>query len=149
MDGSIVIEKKPVKLAAFDINHSLLHVLKVLTGDKENDIVKYFYEIGMTLFIDSISRKNLPQRCNRTSMLFYKDTDIQVRFEVWSSYFRSDYDNSKVNLFMRVQHPNTMLTIKGSNVVDMITETELSLSNHQIMNVEKPEERLYKCLKKK
>ena len=140
---------KNVALRRFEINKHAVYAIKKITGDKENEIVSYFYEMGMKLFNDSISRKRIPQRCMRKVLVYYKDTDLQLRFDVWSDFFRSRYStDDNVGLNMSLTFPNDRYTLVGKNVLAMIAESGLSLDDSQIVEIAKPEEKVYKCLKK-
>ncbi len=144
------VNDKPVVMGQFKFNHSLVFALKSITGDSENDIIKYFYELGIQLFNDVIRRKKLPQRCDRKVKTFYKNTNMQVKLEVWSSYFNSEYEyaKDKVTLHMALSFPNDIRVLEGNQVSDMLSETGLGLSDEQVTLVEKPEEKLYRCLRK-
>lgn len=143
------VNGKEVVLEQFRMSESLIYALKSISKDSENDIVTYFYNIGLQLFNDVISRKRLPQRCDRKVKLFYKETGIQVRFDVWSSYFASDWDGSKVRLHMTLSSPQDMRVLTGADVANMMTEIGLGLSDNQVTTIEKPQEKTYKCLTKK
>ena len=146
-----IVKDKEVTLDEFKINNSLIFALKKLSGDSENDIIKYFYELGIPLFNDVVRRKKLPSRCDRKIKTFYKDTDVQVKFEVWSSYFDSNYEwqKGKISLRMNISFPQDSLHIDGQKISDMLSETGLGLNDEQVTVVERPQEKLYKCLTKR
>lgn len=139
---------KDVVFGSFYFNKSLLYAIKTVTGDSENEILSYFYNIGIKLFEDAISKKRLPQRCDRKVKLFYKNSNFQVRFEVISTFFRSKYNN-QIALSMYASFPQENIYISGRDFAEIIAETGLGLSDQQVVSVEKPEEKLYKCLTKK
>lgn len=140
--------KRPVMFDHFNFNESLLYAIKTISGDSENEVFSYFYNIGDKLFKDCISRTKLPKSCNRKVEIFYKDTNILVRFDVWSTYFNSTfYSDDKIHLFMSVNYPNNMRKISGSHIENMITETGLGLSDEQVLSLQKPSEEKYKCLR--
>lgn len=138
--------KKPVVFQSFRFNESLLYAIKTISGDSENEVFSYFYNLGDKLFKDCISRAKLPKSCNRRVKIFYKDTNIQVRFDVWSNEFESKWSD-KVILYMSVSFPSTIKTIEGTSIENMLTETGLGLSDEQFLSLEKPSEEKYKCLR--
>jgi len=142
------VEGKNVELAQFSFNKSMLYAIKTVTGDKENEILSYFYDIGIQLFQDVISKKKLPQRCDRKVKIFYKDSNFQVRFEVISTFFRSTYNN-KIALSMYASYPQENIRIDGKDFSQAISEVGLGLSDQQVAVASKPEEKLYRCLTKK
>jgi hypothetical protein len=142
------VEGKDVELGQFSFNKSILYAIKTITGDKENEILSYFYDIGIQLFQDAISRKRLPQRCDRKVKIFYKNSNFQVRFEVISNYFKSTY-NDKVILSMYASCPQDNICIDGKDFSQAISEAGLGLSDQQVAIAYKPEEKLYRCLTKK
>lgn len=141
------VNHRDVVLESFKMNHSLMYAIKSLSGDSENQIVAYFYELGIQLFNDCISRKKLPLRCNRSIKSFYKDTKVQVKFEIWSTYFNSSYSRT-IDLRMAINYPKQNLELSGDQVTAMLEETGLGLSDAQVTVVDKPEEKFYRCQRK-
>jgi len=142
------VEGKDVELAQFIFNKNMLYVIKTITGDKENEILSYFYDIGIQLFQDVISRKSLPQRCDRKVKIYYKNSNFQVKFEVISSFFKSTYNN-KITLSMYASCPQENIYINGKDFSQVISEVGLGLSDQQVTVASKPKEKLYRCLIKK
>jgi hypothetical protein len=140
----------PVKLNQFKVNDTLLFALKKLSGDSENDIITHFYEIGVKLFLDCIRRKRLPQRCNRTVSIFYKDTNLHVKFDVWSGYLHDNvwHYKASIDLNMEIKFAQEIRHISGDAIEAMLAETGLNLSDEQVVEIEKPKNKLYKCLKR-
>lgn len=144
---------REVHLERFSINNSLIFALKSMSGDKENDIVTYFYELGIKLFNDAVSKKKVPNRVQRVIKTFYKDTQLQVKFEVSSGYLQTQgpYDTltRHVGLHMSLTYPNDVRTLSGKDIETMFAEAGLGLGDGQVTTVNKPEEKLYRCLRKK
>jgi hypothetical protein len=113
-------------------------------------LVTYFYELGIKLFNDSISRKKIPQQCNRVVKTFYKNTQLQVKFEVYARIKGWNYmtNEGPIKLRMTLNFPNDTRTISGKDIDAMFAESALGLSDEQVVTFEKPKEKLYKCLKK-
>lgn len=145
----IKVNNIPVELNFFKVNDALLFALKTISSNSENEIITYFYEIGIKLFLDSISRKKLPQRCNRTVSVPYKDTNIQVKFDVWSSYFPNNNLVTKdhISLNMEMKFAQETRHIPGYIIEAMLAEVGLDLNDQQVVEVQKPTSKLYKCLK--
>jgi hypothetical protein len=143
------VKDRPVRLNHFKVNDALLFALKTISNDSENDIITHFYEIGVKLFLDSISKKRLPQRCNRTVSVPYKETNIQVKFDVWSSYLDSDQYMTKdvISLSMEMKFAQEIRHISGDAIEAMLAEVGLNLSDQQVVEVKKPQTKLYRCLK--
>lgn len=139
-----------VLFKSFTLTESLLYVIKKVSNEKENDIISYFYEMGIKLFNDCISRKTLPMRCNRTVKVFYKNTDIYVKFGVYSDYFsrKTSFGGSReTGLYMFLDHPrDSRITIYGKDINDSITENLLDLSDEQVLKAKKPQQKKYKCM---
>ena len=139
------VAEKPVTFGQFKFNNSLMYAIKSVSGDSENEIVAYFYEMAIQLFNDCINRKTLPQRCNRTVKVFYKNTDFQVKFEVWTNYFKSSYNNT-IHINMALGYPGDYTTIDGQKIDSTLFETSIGLTDEQVTVVKKPKEKTYRCL---
>lgn len=137
---------KIVKLDSISFNESLLYALSRVSGDSENEITTYFYNLGMTLFNDCISRKKLPKRCNRKVKIFYKDTSLFIAFTVWSDFFASRYSDT-ISIRMEVTVPQSFKRVYGRDVEDMLMETGLQIGESPIMEISAPQSEVYKCLK--
>ena len=144
------VNGKSVKLDALRISNSLMYVLKSLSGDSENDIVTYFYEMGISMFNDAVSKKRLPQRCTRKVKIFYKNTGVCVKFEVWSSYFNSVYNSGRdINVHMSAGHiVNDWVQIRGDKIDNMLSETGLGLGDDLVVKANRPVEKKYRFQKK-
>lgn len=143
---------KKVKLDEISINQSLVYAIKTLSGDSENEIIEFYYNLGVKLFIDCVSRKTIPQKCNRVVKLFYKNTSLNTRFEVRSTFFRSMYtghDPKEVKVYMDITFPNDKLILDGQKIIDSINDNTMGFTEDQCVNLEKPREKVYKCLTKK
>ena len=142
----------PVNLSFMRINESLLFALHQISGDSENDIMTHFYNMGLELFMDSVSRKRLPQRCYRRVKIFYKNTPILVSFTVWSSYFNIDskllLNDKKIDLYVEATFTSSYKRVLGDQMSDMLTEVGLGIGNTSVLSADKPSEQLYKCLRK-
>lgn len=144
---------REVVFEQFTLNESLIFALKSISGDTENDIISYFYDLGAKLLSDSVNRKKMPQQCNRVIKTFYKDTQLHVRFEVFARFkhWRYESDNNSgepIKVLMELTFPNDSKYLKGSDIDSMFTETGLGLNDDQVVIINKPQEKLYKCLKK-
>jgi len=144
-----IVDDKPVVFKSFIYSESLLYALKALSGDSENDIINYFYEIGIKLFLDSISKKKRPKRTMRAIKLFYKQTNLMAKFEVHTGFYAATYDTNIVSLTMELKFLSDMRHISGSQLLGTLTEVNLLLSDAQIVNIEKPSENVYKCMKQR
>jgi hypothetical protein len=144
---------KDVVFKQFIYNESVMYALKCISGDSENDILNYFYDLGIKLFTDSVSKKRIPRQCQRVVNLFYKETQLQVKFEVHTGYFTNHYawreSSNEVDMTMTLSFPSITGWISGSRIVNSTAEVGLGLSDEQAITIEKPQEKLYKCLKKK
>lgn len=145
------VNDKPVELELFKISNSLVFALKSISGDSENEIITYFYNIGITLLNDVLSKKKLPMRCNRSVKVMYKDTNMLVRLDVWTSFFASKYQSTnKISLYMTANNVVTdLMRIDKQAMSNMLAETGLGLSDNPVLEINKPDEKVYKCLQKK
>ena len=143
------INGKSVVFGGFRLSNNLLYILKSISRDSENDIVTYFYNMGLTLFIDVTNRKKLPLRCSRVVKVFYKNTGVCVKFEVWSSYFKSDFSKT-IEVSMSLSHiVGDWRHINRNNMDTMLSETSLGLSDEPVLRAKTPQMKLYKCLEER
>jgi len=145
------VNNRPVIFKSLQISNSLMYAIKAISGDSENDIVTYFYNMGISLFNDVIGKRKIPMRCNRTVKILYKNTDLCVKFDVWSTYFSSKHYSysSEIQLTMSVACiANDYLYINGAKMDAMLAETGLGISSVPVIEARKPEEKKYRCLEK-
>jgi hypothetical protein len=145
------VNGREVKFSAFTVNESIFFALKKISGDSENEIISYFYELGMQLFNDSISKRRIPNLCQRIVKVFYKDTELQVKFEVYARIrpWSNSNTTDPISLTMDLTCPNIKKTLSGNAINDMFSEVGLGLGDTQVIDIKKPEEKLYKCLRSK
>lgn len=143
------IGERDVEFHGLSLSEPLLFALKSVSKDSENEIISYYVELGLKLFRDAISRKKLPQKVNRVTNILYKDTKIISKFEVYTSYLDSEYSISKnIILYMKLSNVNTYIDISGSKIESMMVESGLDLNNSQVVNIEAPREKKYRCMNK-
>lgn len=152
----MVINGRDVKFQNFSVDKSLLYVIKEVSKDTETQILSYFYDIGMKLFNDVATKSKLPQRCNRTVKVFYKDTDVFVKFDVYSSFFNKTrkYDyyspNDNILIYMTLAYPRSAhVNISGQELENIITEKGLGLSDEEMSKADKPSQKKYRCMVEK
>lgn len=145
------VNYKPVQLGLMKISNSLLYAVKTISGDSENEIITYFYNLGVSLFNDAISRRKLPQRCNRTVKLMYKNTSLGFKLDVWSSYFNHKwYSGEKIQVNITVGHiVSDWRQINSKDLNNMLSETGLGLNDEPVIDARKPISKTYKCLANK
>lgn len=143
------VNGKSVRFGSFRLSNNLLYILKSASKDSENDIITYFYNMGLTLFTDVTNRKKLPLRCSRVVKVFYKNTGVCVKFEVWSSYFKSNFSKA-IEVSMSLSHMvGDWRHINRESMDAMLSETSLGLSDEPVIRARPPQIKLYKCLEEK
>lgn len=146
-----VVNDRNVNFTHMYLKENLMYVLKVITGESDNQIISHLYNLGIEAFNDAVSKKRIPQFCNRKIKVNYKNTGVCVSLNVQSTWLKdSKYSGGRdVDLWMDVGFDSTTRKVDAEAVSVMFAETGLGLADTPVFESRAPIEKKYKFQKQK
>jgi hypothetical protein len=133
------------------LKENLMYVLKVVSGDSDNQIISHLYNLGIEAFNDAVSKKRIPRFCNRKIKVNYKNTGVCVSLSVQSTWLKDEHYRTgrDVDLWMDVGFDSTSRKVDAEAVSAMFAETGLGLADTPVFESRAPKEKKYRFQKQK
>jgi hypothetical protein len=139
---------KSLKINRFDIDRNLAYAIQQTTGESTEDILAYFLGIATFVGEDAILSTKA-RRLNKELVLFYKETSIPFKLDIWGHYNDRLDAVGAVRANIKVKFPVKSRAMDVTELIGKITEIGLGLveSDENLPKFEKPILKTPKCLK--
>ena len=128
----------------FRVDNNLAYALQNVTKESTLDILSYFHGVAVYV-VDDIMKKSKARWVNKDIVLFYKDSAIPFRMQIWGGDPKSSAFRARVDVLF----PKTLEHVDVSNLMDQIAETGLGLTETiELPKFNRPNLKSPRCLSK-
>ena len=137
-----------IKIHRFNIDKNLAYAIQNITNEPTEEILAYFLGIGTFVGEDAITSKKAI-RLKKELILFYKETSIPFKLDIWGSYHDRLQNVDTINASISVKFPVRSRQLDVTELISKVTEIGLGLieSDDSLPKFEKPLLRAPHCLR--